>query len=1057
MELSAAEQFPDNTEPIMKNKFCLLVAVLLAVCPAGAFGSGSGLQEQGRQSGKPMSGVIVDEYGPVAGAAIRVKDLMTGTITDADGKFSMELREGDVLIVTFLGYEDKKVTWNGENPLTVRLEPDAYSLDEVQVVAYGTVKKVTVTGAISSMNSSDVMKTPSGSITNALSGKISGLASVQSKGQPGEDDATLYVRGVGSLSTDLSSPLVLVDGVERSFSQLDPNEIVDITVLKDASATAVFGVRGANGVILVTTKRGEEGKVKINLSTSYAVQVPTRIPEFADSYAYATTYNRAALESGTPESSLPFTPAMIEAYRTHSSPYTYPDTDWAGLMLKKAALQTQHNFTMSGGTKTVKYFVSFGAYTQEGLYRVYETDYNSNYRYNRYNYRVNLDVNITKSTLMRINLGGRLSNQRTPNYNNATSTDLGKFFQEIYNTVPFNSAGIIDGRYVKVDEALLPSGFTTTDPLQNIYGRGYRLSLGNTLNFDYILEQKLDFLTKGLKLSVKGSYNSGVTQTKIREGWGDIYKASLDADNNVYISKTQEKTTLGYSESYGLARDWYIEAAANYERDFNHHHVSALAMYNQSMKYYPAGSYQGIPRAYVGFVGRVTYDYDTRYMADFSIGYNGSENFAPGKRFGVFPAGSLGWIITEENFMEPLKPWLSYLKLRASYGIVGNDNSGDNARFLYLPDSWTITGDGKGYNFGTGNSSNVPLAAESKVGNPNVTWETASKQNYGVDIQLFDHRLKGSFDYFIEHRKDILITQKTRPSWLAMQLPTMNLGKVDNRGCEISLKWEDRVKDFAYYVGINLSYAKNTIVYQDEIPQEYDWMMATGKPVGTWFGYKSDGFFTEEEAARYETEKGKTMPDYGDGMTFKAGDVKYKDLNGDMKIDYRDKAAIGYPIYPLFTGGLNLGFSFKGIDLSMTWTAATKTSRMLEQIWRIPFGEQNNQSLLQYHIDNQWTPEKGDAAKEPRISFENKRHNYEDSDLWLRDASYLRLKNLEIGYSLPAGVIKKLRLSQFRIYMSGFNLFTFDRLKIMDPEQTDTYNGDYPLVKVINFGLKLGF
>ena len=1041
----------------MKNKMCLLAVALLLMFSWNVGADTSASREAMQQSEEQVSGVVVDEYGPVAGAAIRVKDLLVGTITDADGKFFIGLSEGAVLVVSFLGYQDREVVWHGEDNLTIKLEPDSELLDEVQVVAYGTVKKVTVTGAISSMNSSDVMKTPTGSITNALSGKISGLASVQSKGQPGEDDATLYVRGVGSLSTDLSSPLVLVDGVERSFSQLDPNEIADITVLKDASATAVFGVRGANGVILVTTKRGEEGKVKINVSTSYAVQIPTRIPEFADSYDYAVTYNQAALESGTPEADLPFTTAMIEGYRTHSSPYVYPDVDWADLMLRKAALQTQHNFTMSGGTKTVRYFVSLGAYTQEGLYRVYETDYNSNYRYNRYNYRINLDVDITKSTLMKINLGGRLSNQRTPNYNNATSTDLGKFFQEIYNTVPFISAGIVDGKYVKVDSRLLPSSFNTTDPLQNIYGRGYRVALGNTLNFDFILEQKLDFITKGLNLSLKASYNSGVTQTKTREGWGDMYEAGIDSENNVYLSKTQEKTTLSYSESYGLSRDWYVEAALNYARDFGHHHVSALAMYNQSMKYYPAGTYQGIPRAYVGFVGRVTYDYDTRYMADFSVGYNGSENFAPGQRFGLFPAGSIGWIITEEKFMEPLKPWLSYLKLRASYGIVGNDNTGDNARFLYLPDSWTITGDGKGYSFGTGNSSNVPVAAESKIGNPNVTWETAAKQNYGVDLQLFDHRLKASFDYFIEHRRNILISQKTRPSYLAMQLPTMNLGKVDNKGYEISVKWEDRVKDFSYYVGVNLSYAKNTIVFQDEIPQEYDWMMATGKPVGTYFGYQADGFFTEEEAARYETEKGKTMPDYGDGMSFKAGDVKYKDLNGDMKIDYRDKSAIGYPIYPLFTGGLNLGFTYRGFDLSMTWTAATKTSRMLEQIWRIPFGEMNTQSLLQYHIDNQWTPEKGDASKEPRISFENKRHNYEDSDLWLRDASYLRLKNMEIGYSLPANVIKKMKLSQFRIYVSGFNLLTFDKLKILDPEQTNTYSGDYPLVKVVNFGLKLGF
>ena len=335
---------------MMKNKLCLLAVAVLAMFSVSIMAKPQD-QPVRQQDGKQVSGVVVDEYGPVAGAAVRVKDLLVGTITDADGKFSMSLSEGTVLVVSFLGYKDEEVTYKGENSLTIMLEPDVQSLDEVQVIAYGTTRKVTVTGAISSVNSSDVMKTPTGSITNALSGKISGLSSVQSKGQPGDDDATLYVRGVGSLSTDLSSPLVLVDGVERSFSQLDPNEIADITVLKDASATAVFGVRGANGVILVTTKRGEEGKVKISLSTSYAVQVPTRIPEFAGSYDYASIYNQASLESGVAEANLPFTQTMLDAYRTHSSPYAYPDTDWTELMLKDSALQTQHNFTMSGGTR----------------------------------------------------------------------------------------------------------------------------------------------------------------------------------------------------------------------------------------------------------------------------------------------------------------------------------------------------------------------------------------------------------------------------------------------------------------------------------------------------------------------------------------------------------------------------------------------------------------------------------------------------------------------------------------------------------------------------------
>lgn len=1004
---------------------------------------------------RELHGVVTDENGePVIGATIMIKGTSKGVITDIDGKFVMTLPEGAVIVISSIGYKDAEIVYKGETKLDIRMTEDVTVLDEVQVIAYGVTKKVTVTGAMSSVKSDELLKSPVGSITNALSGKVTGLASVQGSGQPGADDATLYVRGVGSLSTGLSTPLVLVDGVERSFSQLDPNEIEDVTVLKDASATAVFGVRGANGVILVTTKRGQDGKAKINFSTSVGWQVPTRIPEFANSYEYATIYNQAELASGTAEANLPFSPEELEGFRTHSNPLAYPDMDWADLMIKNSAIQTQHNFSMSGGSGPVRYFASLGVLTQDGLLNTFETKYDNGYKYNRYNYRINLDVDVTKSTTFKINLGGRLTDRQTPNYSSSYAT----LFREIYEAVPFAGVGIVNGGRVLVDPNVIPTTFQgATDPFEGFYGKGYITSLGNTLNFDFVVDQKLDFLTKGLKASIKGSYNTGMTTTKTRSGSGDTYEAMIQDDGSVILKKTAQSTPLGYKSSFGKSRDWYLEAALNYRRDFGLHHVTALAMYNQSMKYYPAGSFPGIPRAYVGLVGRATYDYNTRYLFDFSVGYNGSENFAPGKRFGLFPAGSIGWIISEEKFMSPLKPYLSYLKLRASVGKVGNDRTSDNSRFLYLPDVYDANGDGDGYNFGLNNSQNVILASEAKKGNPNVTWETSVKQNYGMDLYLFNDRLKTSFDYFIEHRKDILTSRQVMPGYLAVTLPTANIGKVDNHGYEISVEWSDQVKDWGYSLGFNLSYAKNEVVFMDEVSQPYDWMMQTGKPVGQSFGYHFDGYFTEEEAARYETERGKTMPDYGSGLIPHAGDVKYKDLNGDKLIDYRDKGAIGYPIYPMLTGGINMGFSYKGFDLSMTWAGSAKTSRMLKQIYREPFGEQNNKSLLRYLIDEAWTPEKGNSAKAPRISFENKKHNYQDSDLWLRDASYLRLKNIELGYSFPTDMLKKAKLGQLRIYLSGYNLLTFDKLDVLDPETTNTMSPAYPVIKVVNMGLKLGF
>lgn len=386
---------------------------------------------------KVVTGVVSDDMGPVIGATVSVKGTTNGVVTDLDGNFKLTVPVGATLVISFIGYEDKEIVYKGEPQLNVKLSENVTALEEVQVIAYGSAKKVTITGALSSVKSDEIMKSPVGSIANALSGKVPGLSSVQSSGQPGADDATIYVRGVGSLSTNLSSPLCLVDGVERSFSQLDPNEVEDITVLKDASATAVFGVRGANGVILVTTKRGSEGKAKVSFSTSAALQLPTRIPDFANSYDYANAFNNAQLRDGVLEENLTFTPEMLEAFRTHSNPIMYSDTDWTDMLIKNSAWQTQHNFNISGGSKRVKYFASLGIYTQDGLFNMFDTgDYDSGFKYNRYNYRVNMDVDVTKTTSMKINLGGRLTDKREPNYDNGTSKTVAYLFRDVYWTPP---------------------------------------------------------------------------------------------------------------------------------------------------------------------------------------------------------------------------------------------------------------------------------------------------------------------------------------------------------------------------------------------------------------------------------------------------------------------------------------------------------------------------------------------------------------------------------------------------------------------------------------------
>lgn len=1052
----------------MRNKVCLFVFTLLVLYGNESWGDALHIQavaaiQQAKE--KLVTGTVSDVLGPIIGATVKVKRTSQGVITDMDGRFSLKVPVGAVLVVSYVGYKDKEIVYKGESELKISLSEDVTQLEEVQVIAYGTTKKVTITGALSSVKSDEIMKSPVANMADALSGKVPGLSSVQTSGQPGEDKTELYVRGVGSLSTELSAPLCLVDGVERSFTQLDPNEVEDITVLKDASATAVFGVRGANGVILVTTKRGKQGKAKITFSTSASVQMPTNIPEFANSYEYAMAYNAAQLRDGVSKDNLMFSDEIVEAFRTNSNPILYPSTDWTDLLIRGSALQTQHNLTISGGSERVRYFASLGVFTQDGLFKTFDNGHDKGFKYNRYNYRINMDIDVTKTTVMKINLGGRLSDQRQPNYNNGTYTSLEHLFSTIYSAVPFSGAGVVDGKCITSDKATFGSFGTMNDGLSTYYGKGYNTNTGNTINFDFSLEQQLDFFTKGLKAHVKGAYNSGVTYNKRREGGLDNYQAVKGANGEVVLKKNQEASTLRWSQpTPSQSRDWYLEAALNYQRDFGHHHVSALAMYNQSMKYYysTSGSYTGIPRSYVGLVARFTYDWKTRYLIDLSLGYNGSENFAKGQRFGTFPAGSIGWILSEEKFMQALKPTVNYLKFRASYGIVGNDIYDTKERFLYLPDSYipsTGTAVGQVVNFGSLASNSLTGAKESRVGNPNVTWETAAKQNYGIEIHFFNSHLKTSVDYFVEHRKNILITRQANPTYLAISLPVVNMGKVDNKGYEVTLRWEDKIRDFGYYIGSSWSYAKNKVIFKDEIPKPYEWMYETGRSVGQQFGYVTDGFFSAEDARIYESVKGMEggIPDHGDGFTPKAGDVKYRDLNGDHKINENDEAAIGYPTYPLFTGNVQGGFTWKGFDFSMTWSGAFKTSRLLSSIYKLPFGATNTNSLMRYMIDDAWTPDKGNSAKAPAISLSGSRtNNYKDSDLWLRDASYVRLKNIEIGYSFPKTLLQKLKISSLRLSISGYNLLTFSELDYCDPE-TNPNGQTYPLIKVVNLGLKVGF
>lgn len=1012
-----------------------------------------------------IKGTVIDSNGePIIGANVIIENTSIGTITDFNGEFTLNVKPGAKLVISFIGYETKTIT--ARKGMRVVLEDDSQMLQEVEVVAYGTQKKVTLTGAIASVKSEELTRTSVGSVSNVLGGSMTGLTTVQYSGEPGADAAEIFIRGKATFND--ATPLIQVDGVERSMNDIDPNEIESISILKDASATAVFGVRGANGVILITTKRGKEGKAKISFNTSASILVPTKMVEQASAYDYANFYNMMCRNDGITEV---FSPEVIDKFRTGSDPVRFPSIDWVDYLMKDATIQSQHNMNISGGTDKIRYFISAGAYTQGGLFKEFDLPYSLGYQYKRFNYRSNLDMDVTKTTTLSFNIAGNIDNSDKPRTSQGTSGMI----KNIYYATPFKSAGFVDDKLV----------YTTTDyndirlpfvgdvnPL-SYYGGGFTSSSNNKLNIDLVLNQKLDFLTKGLSFKIKGSYNSSFNVNKYGSG-GTVmsYNPVLLDDGTVGLRPVDgsKDTDISYSYGTGRSRDWYMEAGFNYNRTFGDHTVGGLLLYNQSKSYYP-GTYSDIPTGYVGLVGRVTYDYKNKYMAEFNIGYNGSENFAPDKRFAPFPAGSVGWVVSEENFFEPLKPVVSFLKLRASVGLVGNDKGG--GRFLYLADPYNVnlgslanrvTADRNsawGYNFGVENGTISLGAREYSKNNADVTWEKSLKQNYGVDVNFFDDRLKATAEYYFENRWDILLRDATAPGMLGFTTPYANLGKVNSWGWELSLKWNDKINDnFRYWIGANLSYNQNEIIEMKEEPQNYDYLYQKGHRIGARSQYVFWRYYDESTPELYEKTFNRPFPEYT--VTLQPGDAVFVDLNGDRVIDTQDMSYdYGYTDDPEYMLGVNFGFSWKNFEVSTQWTAAWNVSRMISDVFRQPFlSSAGNKygGLLVYHLENTWTEENpSQDAAYPRATWENSTNNYAVSTLYEQDAKYLRLKTLQVAYNFKTPWMKKLGLNTCQLAFSGYNLLTFTPYIWGDPEARATNAPSYPLSKTYTLSLKLGF
>ena len=1040
-----------------------LLAALLLLLPGQSFAQN--LRVQGR---------VLDELGEgLIGAGVVIQGTNTGTITDMDGNFSLSVPQGATLEFSCVGY--KTLAIQATARMTVNMEPDTDALDESVVIAYGQQKKVTITGAVSAVSGEGLMKSPVPNVANALQGNLPGVSAVQPSGMPGADEPVIRIRGVGSLNS--AEPLVLVDGVERSFSQLDANEIESISVLKDASATAVFGVRGANGVILVTTKRGTTGKASVTASANAAVQTISKFIDFADSYTYGQMWNYTAITDALPMNQWPgsrtindytpyadtgirFSQDVMEHFRTGDMPRTFPSMDWIKYIMNDAAWQEQANVNVNGGTERVRYFVSAGFLNQDSLFKTFSDNKNETFNFKRLNYRANLDIEVSKRSQLSLTLGGRMQNRNT------MGGGEGFLFRYLQGATPYAGSGIDEeGRHIIADETIV--GQFDRDALDNYYDLGYQLESTNVLNFDIQYKLDLGFLTQGLDFKVKASYNSEYTARKNRQngyGNGVKYVATL-VDGKEVLRKENITWPLPYSEAKWGGRNWYTEASLNYNRRFGKHNVGALLLYNQSKTYYPWDSnnslYQSIPKGYVGLVGRVTYDYDTKYLLDFNIGRNGSENFAPGKRYGTFPSVSIGWIPSMEPWWQPVSHVISYLKLRGSYGIVGNDNT-NGARFLYLPGAWqfytgatTVNPQNRGANFGTSGSW-LQAVKELTTGNPNVTWETATKINVGADVTFFN-RLHAYVDFFWEDRKDILVSNANALSAVT-SLPSsyVNQGRVKNHGFEVTLNWEDRIGNVHYNISPNVSFARNQVIEMLEVKPMYDYLSRTGHPVGQRFGYELFEFYQPGTEDRYQAAYGKPMPDQN--IALKYGDCVYVDLNDDGIIDQNDQHPIGYTDNPELTFSLNTGLHYKGLDFSMLWTGADHVSRTLNGYFRDQFGSTNTSALTQWVADNSWTEDNPNAIL-PRISFTNRVHNNHDSRAWMINSRYVRLKNVELGYTFNKPKFMPF-FNYIRIFASGQNLLTFSTFDGNDPEAPGSgldFGVRYPMTRVVNMGVQVNF
>ena len=1023
----------------LSSRIVALVMMLLACCmPDMANAQGSKITVKGK---------VIDENNvPLIGATIMGPN-QEGTITDIDGFFSIQVAENATLTISYIGYDSKKVEVKGKNELLVQMKANVV-LDEVVVVGYGSKKKESVIGAITSVEPAKLTQNQTANISNALAGALPGIIGVQRSGEPGYDSSDFWIRGINTFGAN-SNPLIIIDGIERDLDQISAEEIESFSVLKDASATAIYGVRGANGAIVIKTKRGQIGKARVNIKAEYGVTAPLKIAQFVDGAKHMEVINDAAVLSGINK---PYTQEAIDNTRNGVDPDLYPSVNWLDAITEDYSTNSRISADISGGTELIRYRFILGVYHENGIITTDDNAaFDSQLRLTKYNVRSNVDINLTKSTLFSVSIGGFLQDRHAP------GADVNYLLDSSMETPPIMHPTVYsNGQFPKLTNR--------HNPYVSATQTGYKNNYTSQIQSVATLDQDFGLLwapLEGLHAKLTFSFDAYQDYWSQRTRNPSYYLASGRDENGELLTDLVDSGDefLGFSKSHGGNRSTYFEVPVSYTRRFGVHNVDALLLWN--MRSYvdqnASSAIYSFPYRNAGLAGRLAYDYDNRYFAEFNFGYNGSENFAKEYRYGFFPSFAAGWMVSNEKFFEDWTDKITMLRIRGSIGQAGNDKISDGRRFGYLT---TINGSNGGHNFGYTNNSYSPGVTEDQFGVPTLTWETATKTNVGFDLELY-HSLNLTVDWFTEMRKDIFMQRKTIPETAGyINAPYANFGKVFNQGIDASLNWNyDFNRDTHLSVMANFTYAHNEIREYDEAASIVGTTRAhTGHGINQNYGLIADGLYTDDDfsnPANGTLKAGLPVSSWG---TVKPGDIKYRDLNNDGVLNSEDITAIGNPNIPEIVYGFGFSFRWKRFDISAMFQGMAKTDFILSGSTLIPGSGQGSLGNILENVDDRWTPENPrQNVFYPRISYGQNENNSQASTWWMKNGAFIRLKNFEMGYSFKLNPALKSVLSNVRLFARGSNLLTFSAFDLWDPELGGTGYKSYPLSRVASIGIDFTF